>query len=443
MFTLSSVTAGITARISPGVRGLGKLMSGTIVGQVLVLASMPLLSRLYTPDSFGVFTAVVAVAVMVGPLATGRYELAIAIPAKDSDAVSVAFVSLIMAVATGVMGTLVILASGELITTHLGHHDLYPWILYVPLISSVAAAFTVLHYLALRRQRYGAIARRSVIRSLVLVTYQCGAGLVSPTPAGLLLGQAAGEFAGVVSLLSRSSIRAAWRRNKVRPLRAHLGRLWLSAKVYLRFPLLLAPSGLLNVAGVHLPVVLVSGLYGPAVAGWLGMAQRSVSVPVALVAASVAQVFLARFARAVREEDPGARTLFIRTFRRLSAAAVLTTVTILVAAPTLLHGLLGSEWSMSGDYARPLAIAVGCQILAVPLTQALIVLQKTRTQVGWDFARVVVVVASLYLSRKLDAPPLTALWVYSVCAAAMHLIALALSYRAVAQHFGRDVRNAS
>lgn len=43
---------------------------------------------------------------------------------------------------------------------------------------------------------------------------------------------------------------------------------------YRRFPLFLAPSGLLKVLGQQLPVLLVAYWYGSSVAGWLGLTLR-------------------------------------------------------------------------------------------------------------------------------------------------------------------------
>ncbi len=60
-------------------RSVAVVTAGTALGQGLVLASAPLLTRLYTPADFGVlavYSSIVSLVAVVGAL---RYELAIAL----------------------------------------------------------------------------------------------------------------------------------------------------------------------------------------------------------------------------------------------------------------------------------------------------------------------------------------------------------------------------
>ena len=54
----------------------------------------------------------------------------------------------------------------------------------------------------------------------------------------------------------------------------------------------MAPAGVLNVAGLYLPILLLAWLYGPVVAGYVGFTQRVLGLPMTLIGQSVAQVYL-------------------------------------------------------------------------------------------------------------------------------------------------------
>jgi O-antigen/teichoic acid export membrane protein len=78
-------------KISNNLRGLQQssfinkllvVMSGTFIAQLIGLAATPLITRLYTPEAFGYFSNVIAVAVIFSSILTLSYPLAIVLPKK-------------------------------------------------------------------------------------------------------------------------------------------------------------------------------------------------------------------------------------------------------------------------------------------------------------------------------------------------------------------------
>lgn len=71
---------------SPYARNVITLMTGTGLAQAIPVAISPILTRLYSPEDFGVFALYLATVSIVSVLVTGRYELAIFPPKRDRDA---------------------------------------------------------------------------------------------------------------------------------------------------------------------------------------------------------------------------------------------------------------------------------------------------------------------------------------------------------------------
>ena len=61
------------------------LMSGTTLAQIISLGIYPALSRMYTPDDFGVFALYMSILGITNTTATAKYELAIMMPREDKD----------------------------------------------------------------------------------------------------------------------------------------------------------------------------------------------------------------------------------------------------------------------------------------------------------------------------------------------------------------------
>ncbi|MEA1954754.1 MAG: translocase, partial [Campylobacterota bacterium] len=64
-------------------------MTGTTIAQAIPIAISPILTRIYTPEDFGVFALFIAITAIFGGIANARYELAIMLPKKDEDAINI------------------------------------------------------------------------------------------------------------------------------------------------------------------------------------------------------------------------------------------------------------------------------------------------------------------------------------------------------------------
>ncbi len=64
------------------------LVSGSSVAMLIPFAAEPVLSRMFTPAEFGIFEIYAALIVMIGSIATARYEMAIVLPREDHSAVN-------------------------------------------------------------------------------------------------------------------------------------------------------------------------------------------------------------------------------------------------------------------------------------------------------------------------------------------------------------------
>ena len=61
-------------------RGVGVLVVGNAIAQLLLILAIPLLSRLYSPAEFGLLSLFTATTAIVGSVVCGRYQFAVALP---------------------------------------------------------------------------------------------------------------------------------------------------------------------------------------------------------------------------------------------------------------------------------------------------------------------------------------------------------------------------
>jgi O-antigen/teichoic acid export membrane protein len=104
---------------------------------------------------------------------------------------------------------------------------------------------------------------------------------------------------------------------------------------------------------------------------------------------------------------------------------------LLVAGPLAFRLVFGPEWVESGRYAQALGVAVAGQVVAAPLSQTLIALEKTVVQFCWDAGRLVLAVGAVAVSVALGWSALTAVWTLGLVSGTTYVVSWFLSRRAL------------
>lgn len=414
------------------VRGVATLAGGTVLGQGAVIAASPILTRLYTPADFGVLAVYVSVIAPLAVVASLRYEYAIPLPKRDSEAAQLLVVALSIALVFPLVIAVVILTAGSALAEALGVPAFAPHLWLIPLGLFAVSVNQIFSFWAVRKQEYGRLARTKISKGFGSAATQLLLGALAAGPFGLLAGDVVGRSAGSVVLcrLAVHNDRGAFRGVTLARLRKRLVR-------YRHFPLLSAPASLLNSAGIHSPALLLAMLYGPQVAGLYGLSQRVVGAPMVLVGSAVANVFMGQATHLLRQRDPAIRGLFRKAAVRLLAIGLIPIPLLAVAGPYVFSRVFGAEWLEAGQFTSVLALMYLVQFVVVPLSQTLNVLERQRTQLAWDVSRFVLAALSIVIPFHLGAPPIAAVASLGVTLSLSYLVLFLLSWRALGQtmHF--------
>ena len=163
-------------------RAIAVLVTGTALGQLIVLAASPLVTRLYTPADFGVLGVFSAFLGILGIAVTLRYELAIPLAEDDASVVNLVALSLAVTFLLSLMVGVALWPWGEVITGWFNAEALRPllWLLPVGLVAiGWASVFT---YWAVHRQAFGHITRNQINRSVGQVATQVSCGYLILAP---------------------------------------------------------------------------------------------------------------------------------------------------------------------------------------------------------------------------------------------------------------------
>lgn len=351
------------------IRSVGTLVSASVVGQAILLAVLPLVTRLYDPTDFGLFAVFVAVLSLTLVASSLRYELAIPLPRGDGNAFALLMLALLLNGAVAVVAAAVVLPWGAGLAAALNSPGLDAVLWLLPFSILGAGTYRALRLWAVRHHDFSGLARTSIAQALANAASQVGCGLLGLGGAGLAISHALGQTAGAGRLARGmgSRFRSTGRRQGARM--RHL------AARYSRFPKFDVAAAFVDTLSVQLPNLLLAALFSPSVAGHYLLAERILGTPLGLLSQSIGQVLYARSREAVAEGRMAA--MATRVLLGLCALAVPPVAVIFFAGEALFALVFGEAWRTAGLFAGWLAIGLGGQFLFSSLS---LVLMATNAQ---------------------------------------------------------------
>lgn len=414
------------------VRGAASLAGGTVIGQALAIAASPVLTRLYVPEDFGTFAVYAALLGWLSVAAGLKYEVAIALPRRDGTAANVLAVACLWVLGVAALVGLAGLPFGELASNYLNAPNLarYLWLLPVGLVA--AGLYRTFNYWAIRVKDYSRIARTKVSQGVGQTATQVLLGLLSAGPLGLMIGAVVGHSAGL-GTLARTFVASP----AVRERAITWPRIQRVGRRYFKFGFLATLAALVNSAGLHAVPLLFAGFYGPAVAGWMALADRLTSIPVTLIGTSLGQVYFGEI-RNHRTSPEKLQGMLLKTSGVLLLIAVVPALVLGLTGGPLFRLAFGAEWYEAGIYAQLLVVWLVAKFVAFPVSQNLNILERQDLSMAWSTMRLALVVASIAVPAALGWSPRWAVASFSVAAGFSYAALLALNLFAIRRHSRRS-----
>lgn len=373
------------------VKGLLILVTGTAGAQIISVVSIPIVSRLYSPAEFGLFTFALAIANLIAPAATLRFEGAAMLPDSIAKVKALSWLGLMSSIAVSLLVCLVV-AVGK-IDQRSGEESVPGFAVFVALFVLGASLFNLFSQLSLRRQLYRSVAKCSVVRASATSVAQMGLGIKSSNPIGLMFGHFLGLFFGIFTLWRNT--REYWGRPTKRDLVESL-------RVYWRFPTLFAPSALLNAAGLNAPVIFLTAYFGVFVGGQVGMAEKIVGLPIVLIGTAISQTISAEVSKLIRGGEADLKREYLKYTFMLLPLAIGVAVVLGLFGQLLVPWVLGPEWEVAGFVTQVLAIPFAVRLIANPLAIFRTLLQKSLANSLLDMIRIALMLTSVFLVIRND-----------------------------------------
>lgn len=416
-------------RIPKGLLTLFRLTSATAISQTLGILASPVLTRLYSPDDFGVLTLFLSLISLGTTVSAFRYEAAVPLPEDSKDAVAVLVLSVLLTCGISVVFAFVLWALGQAESKVELLSPVLPYWWLVGLTIAGYGIYNVFSQWLLRERQYAILARTKLQQGFGLVFTQLSLGFLGSGALGLLLGQLVGSVAGI-GVMIRSFLctaRPLVRRVRVRDVADMAWR-------FRRFPVLSAPSAFLNSLGLALPSLFLAARYDTSVTGWYGLTVRIAGLPMTVVGRSIASIYHGELARLVRSKPDELHGFFYRTLSRMAFLGFVLVLVPLVLGSFLIPWVFGPAWAQSGRYLQILAPMYAAQFVASVFGSTLEVLERQDLYLLRELCRTSIVALALYIGTLTGQPPEWAIGILSLAGVIGYALYLYLAVLAVNDH---------
>ncbi len=392
------------------------VLSGALGAQALPLLAAPLITRMATPAEMGAFSMWLGVVAVAAIGATLRLETAMILDHGRAQQ-QVCFGVVAWTATVAALGITVLAVAGRCFGVAALLPLSWPGLLTVGIGTWLTAYLQTTLAYATSHNAFGKAARARVLGAATIAASQLALLFAGIGAGALLAGQLLGLLVGLIAafvLLAPPlpAVGLALDRGQRAYLRRH--------QPFWRFAL---PSNLLNVMVGQLPLFLIGIRHGVLAAGLFALTQRVLGAPVALLAASVLEVFKRQSVHDF-ETKGHCREAYMTTLRALLLLGLPPSLLLFLFSPALFAWVFGEPWRAAGELAQVLAPLYFLNFVASPLSYVFLVAGKQKIELAWQLALAAVTASAFMLPPTLQQSVLA----YAIGYSLLYLVYLYMSW---------------
>ena len=400
---------------SSGVRNFAKLFSANVVAQAIGLLVYPILTRIYSPEDFGLLNLFLSIGGVLTLIAVAEYHYAIVLPKEEKDAVGVFHVGFLLlsclVILVGVSGVF-----SEPISLLFKAPSLSSVYYLLPGYVFLMGLWNLLNYWYTRQQKFGKISIYQMSQSIISSASKIILGIQNLLRVGMVYSVV---FAPLISILL--VVVGSWR--TLTPLfKFSWNNICQQAAKYKNFPLYVMPRGLLNTLGGNLPTLLLTPYFGLVEIGFFGMALTLAFRPINIVCSSLYQVLYQKVTDNVNEQK-GVLSLLRNFLMQIGVVTLLLFGVLYLVMPYMVSFLLGAEWVVVSDYIRIFLPWLFFVVLNTSLSFLPDVFGKQSIYLLFEISYIVVRLLALIIGVRMDSMYM-ALFLFSMIGAFVLLVEL-------------------
>jgi O-antigen/teichoic acid export membrane protein len=410
-------------------------MTGNVIAQFVSIGVSPIVTRLYSPENFGVLAVFIAFVNMLDKLATFSYERAIVLPREKKDAVSIFYLSFCILLFITCLLLLLVFFWNEPFLTLTNNSQMNLWIKIIPLAVLFTGSVKILRFWLLREKAFKVVALSRSGESVTSAAIKiCIGFFIGSCTAGLILGSLGGLLVSLLIVLLNPAIREIKEHFSL----VSIDDLKKVSVSYRKFPLFSTWNAILNMLSMQLVVLMFSVYFSPAVVGFYSLGSRVLKQPMIFISESIQNAY---FQKAAYDSGQGQKlkSSFVKLTVFLGIIAVIPFTVLYCWGEPIFSFVFGQEWSTTGLYIKWMSPWFYLLFISTPANVVYEVLYKQDIKMLINITKLVACFCAIYFGYKAYHDALSTLKVFVVSNVIMELLSLNVAFALI---FNQKIRGA-
>lgn len=343
--------------------------SGTLLAQIITIAISPFLTRIYSPEDFGLYGVYLSIVSLLIVFVTGRYEFAINSTSDEEDALSLYRIINYFSIFSSGFVFIIIILAGDAIVEVFELNGKPSFLYFIPFTLMMVGFLQSTTYYLNRHKKFEVLSKSKVYQSTVNGTTSITMGLMNFGATGLVLANIFGVFTSQLFQKLKGL-----NTNKSKP---DSSKIKLNLKKYKQYPLYNAPSAFFDNLAIQAPVFIFLKFFSESIVGFYSLTVRVIGLPLGLVSTSISQVFLSQVSE-LHRNNKSYKAVIIKVAKYLAIIGLVPILVIWFFGPSLFACVFGKEWSIAGEYAQILTIGYFFKFVVSPLSMVFFINQKVK-----------------------------------------------------------------
>lgn len=321
------------------------LMTGSAIAQAIPILISPILTRIYTPDEFGIFALYMAFISIGASIVTAKYETAILLPKKEENAKYLVYISSIFALFFSLLFFIVYMLFSEKFNNFFKvENDVF---YFVPFGIFLFAIYAILLQWANRKKEYKNMNKNRLIQSSSISIFQVLTGILNKISFGLIVSDVMGRVIAVLLILNRVL-------QQVKLENFSLKKTISLIKRYKKFPKYEMPATVLNITSYELVYIIIPIYFSSVTAGLYFLVFRVLMTPIGFIGSAITEVFKNRAIEDLNKYN-SCRRIYKKIFLLLFSIGIFPLLIVTIWGQSIFSFIFGEEWKEAGLYAQILA----------------------------------------------------------------------------------------
>lgn len=399
-------------------RNIALIAGSTAFAQVMGVLFLPMVTRIYPPEQYGVLTVYTAVLELLAVSASLDYQKAIPIAEDDEKAVNLVVLSIVILSIVVASITIVLALWGDTFLAILNSQVLTSYKYLIPVGIFFVAMYNIFLQWAFRARNYKLITKTKINQSIASNLLKVFLGWLKIGPIGLIFGTIIGQSAGIITL----SLPLILNKRLVKSV--SFVEIMRMRRRYIKFPLYLAPSNYVYTAANQLPVIFLITFFDSSVVGLFGLANSVLNMPLDLIGNSIAQVFYAEMAKIGKDNPIKIRTLSFSLLKKLAVIGLFPLITILLFGSRIFSFIFGYQWHDASIYAGIISFMVYFHFLILPLGRILEIFERQREGLILNIVRLLLILLVFGVAKYLKLNSFTTITMYAILTSISYILSL-------------------